>query len=405
LTPMISAGRILALLLLTLLTSGRGQASAEAPVVDQLQEKRLTVGVTRVARRDLDQMITLVAEFRPFQEIDMHAKVAGFLREINVDTGDRVRKGQLLGTLELPEQMMDLQQAEATRRRRAEAISRAQSDLARAESAHTVAHLTYSRLAAVVKVRTNLVAQQDIDEAFSRDQMAEAQISSAKSALLEAKEQLTAASAAADKMKSLTEYARITAPFAGVITKRYTHTGALIQAGTASQTQTMPLVRLTQNDVLRVVLAIPESSVAQVSVGMPVTIRVSGVRRTCKAKLTRISRRVEMATRTMEAEVDLENPDLTLMPGMYAYADIQLEHREKVLVVPVEAVTREEDATTAMVANGGVIETRTLVLGLETAHFIEVLAGLKEGDLVVMGNKSQLVNKQQVHPKLLEGER
>jgi len=126
---------------------------------------------------------------------------------------------------------------------------------------HQVAHLSASRLATVLKTRPNLVAQQDIDESSGRDRVAEAQVSTAKAALESAREQLEFAKASQNKTKTLFAYSQITAPFAGVITHRYADTGAMIQAGTSSQTQTLPLVRLSQNSRLRLVIPVPESAV------------------------------------------------------------------------------------------------------------------------------------------------
>src|SRR5579864_3211644 len=149
-----------------------------------------TVAVAKVERGDLSQTLTLAAEFRPFQEIDVHAKVAGYLKAIYVDVGDRVHTGQLLATLEIPELRDELQQDEAAVRRSAEEIKRAQADLNRTESAHAVAHLSATRLEGVMKERPNLVAQQDIDDAQGRDRVAEAQVATAQATLAAAEQQL-----------------------------------------------------------------------------------------------------------------------------------------------------------------------------------------------------------------------
>jgi multidrug efflux pump subunit AcrA (membrane-fusion protein) len=216
--------------------------------------ERPTVSVSKIARGDLSQTVTLAAEFRPFQEVEVHAKVAGYVKAIYVDVGDRVSAGQLLAVLEIPELQDDMVTAAAGVKHSQEEVNRAQADLARTESAHEVAHLGASRLAAVMKQRPNLVAQQDIDEAEGRDRIAEAQVATAKAAIAAAQEQLAVARANENKTKTLFAYARITAPFAGVITQRYADTGSMIQAGTSSQSQAMPLVRLSQNTLLRLII-------------------------------------------------------------------------------------------------------------------------------------------------------
>src|SRR5262249_39785016 len=147
--------------------------------------------------------------------------------------------------LEIPELQDELRQDEAAVKRAQEEVNRGEADLDRAKSAHEVSHLGATRLSAVLKARPNLVAQQDIDEAAGRDRVAEAQIATAKAALAAAHEQFEIAKAGQSKTRTLFAYSQITAPFAGVITHRYADTGAMIQAGTSSQTQAMPIVKLS----------------------------------------------------------------------------------------------------------------------------------------------------------------
>ena len=358
------------------------------------------VAVAKASRTDLSQTLTLAAEFRPFQEIDVHAKVAGYLKVIYVDVGDRVKAGQLLAVLEIPELRDEVAQDEATVRRSREEINRAKADLERAESAHEIAHLASTRLAGVLKSRPNLVAQQDLDDAAGRDRMAEAQVATAKAGLAAAEEQLAVATAAASKTKTLFEYARITAPFAGVVTHRYADTGAMIQAGTSSQTQAMPVVRLSQDDRLRLTIAVPESAVARVRVGEPVEVRVEAVGRTFPGTVARLAARVNAETRTMDTEVDVPNRDLTLVPGMYAYASLALERANGVVAVPIQALDRGEDKTTVLTVRDGTVERREVKLGLESADRVEIVAGLEPDALVVVGNRNQLRPGARVTPKL-----
>jgi RND family efflux transporter MFP subunit len=358
------------------------------------------VAVAKAARADLSQMLTLEAEFRPFQEIDVHAKVAGYLKKIYVDVGDRVKAGQVLAVLEIPELLDDVQQDEAVIRRSAEEINRAHADLDRAQSAHQVAHVGAERLAAVMKERPNLVAQQDIDDATARDRGAEAQVATAKAALAAAEQQLAVSKATANKTHTLLEYARITAPFAGVITHRYADTGAMIQAGTSSQTQTMPLVQLSENDKLRLTIQVPESAVSHIRVGEPVDVRVESLGRTFPGVISRFAGKVNAETRTMETEVDVQNANLTLVPGMYAYASIALERTRRVLTVPVQSLDRAGDKVSVLVVNGGRIERRDVGLGLETPDRVEIVNGLSEGDMVVVGSRSQLRPGTTVTPKI-----
>jgi RND family efflux transporter MFP subunit len=363
-----------------------------------------TVAVANVERADLSQTLTLAAEFRPFQEIDVHAKVAGFLKTIYVDVGDRVKAGQLLAVLEVPELEDEVRQDDATVNRSAEEINRAQADLERTDSAHEVAHLASARLAAVVKSRPNLVAQQDIDDAAARDRMAEAQVSTARAALAAARQQLAVSKAMASKTKTLLEYTRITAPFAGVVTHRYADTGAMIQAGTSSQSQAMPLVKLSENDRLRLTIAVPESAVSRIHTGEAVDVDVPALKRTFPGTVARFAEKVNEETRTMHTEVDVQNPGLTLIPGMYAQTALTLDEKKGVLVVPIQAIDRAEKGATVMVVDDrGQIDRRSVIVGLETADRVELTSGVHEGDRVVIGNRSQLKAGQQVTAKANSG--
>ena len=180
--------------LLTLLATSAAVACSSSRAATVAVEKP-TVAVVKAEMNDLSRTLTLAAEFRPFQEIDVHAKVAGYLKTILVDVGDQVKEGQLLAVLEIPELRDEAQQDEATVHRSAEEINRAQADLERSESAHEVAHLAATRLAGVLKSRPNLVAQQEIDDAAARDRMAEAQVSTSKATLAAAKQQLEVSNA------------------------------------------------------------------------------------------------------------------------------------------------------------------------------------------------------------------
>jgi RND family efflux transporter MFP subunit len=359
-----------------------------------------TVAVARIGRGDIAQSLTIAAEFRPFQEIEVHAKVAGFLKSIGVDVGDRVKTGQLLAVLEIPELQEEIKEDAASVARAGEEVNRAQADLQRAESAHEVSHLASTRLAGVMKARPNLVAQQDVDESLAKDRMAEAQMATAKAALAGAQEQLAVSKAQAGRTQTLLEYTRIVAPFAGVVTHRYADTGAMIQAGTSSQTQAMPVIKLSATDRLRLNIAVPESAVAQIRIGAPVDIRVDAVRRTFTGVVARFAGKVDPDTRTMPTEVDVPNPDLTLVPGMYAYASIALAGEKGVLTVPVQAIDRAEEKTTVLVVAGDRIERRSVSLGIDTPERVEIVRGLAEGDLVVVGNRSQLRPGTAVTPKV-----
>ncbi len=334
------------------------------------------------------------------------AKVSGYVKEIRVDVGDHVQRGQTLATIEVPEMQDDITRAQATIQQAEAEVTGTRDEIHRAESAHEIAHLSYQRLAGVVKERPGLLAQQEIDDARSRDLVAEAQLAGANSRLAAAMQKVGVTRAEMARVQTMLAYTHVTAPFAGVITKRYANTGSMIQAGTASQTQAMPLVRLSENNLLRLILPVPESVVSLVRVGHGVTVRVPTMNRTFPGKVARFSNRVQLSTRTMETEVDVPNPSFTLVPGMYAEVIFTTESRSHALTVPIAAVDLVGGTETAgkvmTITSDGRLELRDVSLGIQTADSFEVRSGLREGDVVVISNRASLRPGQQVRPKVTD---
>jgi RND family efflux transporter MFP subunit len=377
-----------------------------------------TVAVVKATMEDLARDLTMTAELKPFQEIEVMAKVAGYVRTINVDIGDKVKKSQLLAVLEVPEMADDLARATSALKGSEAEAARARDELRRAQSVHDIAHLSYTRLAEVAAKRPGLVAQQEIDDARSKDLTTDAQVAAAKSALDVAGEQIHVSRAMLARVRTMLDYARVTAPFAGVVTKRFANVGAMVQAGTASQTQAMPVISLADNSLLRIVVPIPESAVPSVRVGQQVQVRVPTLNRAFPGRVARFSNKVSFSTRTMDTEVDVPNSNMALVPGMYAEVRLSLDRRMGVLAVPVTAVDlsggdsppqpKGTDPGSApgrvgqvmVVTPGNRIEIRRVSLGLETANKVEVLSGLKDGDLVVIGGRSGLQAGQEVQPKV-----
>ena len=362
-----------------------------------------TVAVAPVQRGAIARTIDVAAEFRPYQEIDLHAKEAGYVKKIYVDVGDHVHTGQLLAVLEIPELQDEVTRANSEVSRAQDEVTRAQADERRAESAHEVVHVAYERLAGVVKNRPDLVAQQEVDDAAGRDRQAEAQVDTAKAALSVARQQLMSARASLQKTQTLFGYAEIRAPFDGVITKRYADTGTMLAAGTSSEKQAIPLVQLSQNGQLRLTIPVPESAVSFIHIGSPATILIPELKREISGKVSRFAAAVNSETRTMDTEIDVPNPKFELIPGMYANVSLVLEEQPNALTVPVEGIVREGDNATAFVVNSaGQIEDRQVKLGLESATRFQVLSGLRENELVIVGGRSQLHAGEKVQTRTVE---
>ena len=334
-----------------------------------------SVAVARITREDLYNEVTIPAEFRPYLKVELHAKVSGYVDQISVDIGDQVKAGQLLATLEVPELKHELARAKAAGQR--------------AEADYKDAHLIYGRLQGVNKDHPNLVAQQDLDTAQAKDGTTEAAIAGAK--------------AEAERVQSLLDYTRITAPFDGVITHRYADPGSLIQAGTTSDTQSKPLVCLSDNYRLRLDFPVSVRYVKDIHLGDQVEVRVQSLNgKSFPGRISRFSQKVDEETRTMITEIEVPNPKLELVPGMYAVVVLKAERRPQTLAVPTEAISTDKKPTVYVVNSQQEIEERPLTVGLETPTKYEVLTGLKEGELVMIGSRSQVKPGQKVEAKLID---
>lgn len=386
-------------LLIVVLTAGCSRTPEGSPAT-AAGTASIPVAVAEAKPADLSQSLTLTAEFIPFEEVDVMAKVSGYVRKIYIDVGSRVSEGQTLAELDVPEMRADLVRSEADIQRRSAEVARAKDDVRRAQSGVDMTHVTYERLANVAKTRPGLIAQQEIDDARGKDLMADAQVAGSRSTLLAMQENVNVAMAEHDRLKAMYAYTKVTAPFAGVVTKRYADTGSMIQAGTASQTQAMPIAKLSRNNMLRLILPVPESAVPTIKIGSKVAVRVPSLSRNFDGRVARLSEKIQTGTRTMDVEVDVPNPQLILIPGMYAEVDLGLAERKGVLTVPLTARAEEGDHSVVYVVNAkNQIEIRRIQIGLETEDTMEIRSGLAEGDLVVIGNRSSLKQGLTVEPK------
>ncbi len=380
---------------------GRSAAGANASPESSLQQ----VSVALVEKGAIGNTLTLSGEFHSYQEVDIHAKVAGYIRKIFVDVGDRVKEGQVLAVLEVPELRAQLAGADASILRSQDDIRRAQGDLERSESNHAALHSAYTRLKQASAARPGLIADQELDDSLAKDKESEAQVGMAKAALSSAQQQLLISHASQQQVTAMSDYTRIAAPFSGVITKRYADNGALIQAGTSSSTQAMPVVRLAEISKLRLVLPVPESVAAQIHLKDAVTVRVQALNRDIQGHVARFADSLDRQTRTMQTEIDCENANESLMPGMYAAASIALNQKSDALTIPIQAVDRNAEGATVLVLDrDNVIQEKKIQLGVEGNNRVEVVSGLSENQRVIIGNRSQFHPGDKVQPQIFHDE-
>ncbi len=364
----------------------------------------VAASVVRVSRHDLSHDLEIASEFVPYQEIDVDAKVSGYLQKLYIDWGTHVRQGQLMAVVEVPELEAEVARDEAAVQRDAQDVSRAKQELLRAQSAYEVAHLTYTRLHGVQKTQPGLVAQEEVDVARGKDAETSAAVSASEAALAAAQQQLSADRSASQRDKVMFNYARITAPFDGVVTQIYAYTGALLPAGTSSSRTALPLCHLSQNDLLRLVIPVPGRVVSNVHTGETVNVKVPDLNKTFQGKVTRLSGQINTETRTMHTEVEVANPNYEIVPGMYAYVELPVESVNQALTIPIQALARTgpNQGSVLVVNSNHEIEQRTVPLGVETANEVQVLSGLQESELVVFGGSGRYQPGEKVKPVLVK---
>jgi RND family efflux transporter MFP subunit len=370
----------------------RGSAVEAAPGPPAAQ-------VAIVHRGSIAQVLTLAGQFQPYQVIDVHPKVSGFIRHIYVDIGDRVHEGQTLAVLEVPELKAQLSGTVSEVARSSDEITRAQHEVKRAESTHSALHADYDRLLQTSKAQPGLIAQQELDDAQAKDLSSAADVAAARAALAGAQKGMEISTADNQRVSALESYTNVVAPLDGVIVWRYADTGALIQSGINSNSQDLPIVKLAQSGILRLRLPVPETYVRYVHLGDPVEVRVDALARSFTGKIVRFTRDLNFETRTMETEVDVPNQNLTIDSGMYANALLRLNHADNVVTAPVGAFVLHGNQEQVLVLDSdNRIHLRNVQVGLRGTQLAEILSGLSPGDRVVLAAQGKYAENESVTP-------
>jgi membrane fusion protein (multidrug efflux system) len=338
----------LSLALLSLaLPLGAFAATAAAPA---------EVAVTAPKRGDIHRFVTLPGTLRANQQVTLHAKVAGYLKSISVDVGDTVKDGQALAELELPELVAERASHDAELR-----IAKAEAD----------------RVKAAREKAPDLITPQAADAAEAR---------------------LALAKAAIGENEALLRFSKITAPFNGVVTRRYVDPGAFVPAATAgSNPAAAAIVTIMDYSTIRAHVAVPEIEAARIKKGLPVVLTTESIPgRTFRGTVSRHSGALDEATRSLHVEADFPNPDLTLRPGMYVSVKIGVEQHQGALLVPVAAFVREKAAGFVFTFADGKATKVPVKYGFNDGTNVEILEGLPENARVIIPGKVALVNGQPV---------
>ncbi len=358
--------------------------------------------VATAQRGDITHVLTLAGQFQPYQVVDVHPKVSGYMKRINVDIGDRVREGETLAVLEVPELKAQVEQTAFEQKQSQQEITRAQHEIDSAEAMHAALHAEYDRLEQAAATRPGLIAQQELDDAQAKDLSSQAQVDAAKAAMAAAQQHAEASRADNERVEALENYTNVIAPISGVVIWRYADTGALIQGGTTSNNSSLPIVRLSQSTLLRLRVPVPEDDVQFIHQGDMLSVRVDAIGRSFTGRIVRFTRSVNFETRTMETEVDVENRDLSITPGMYANTLLQLASAKNAITIPMEALVlnAQHEQTVYGIDGNNRVHIRTVAVGLEGTKLAEIKSGLQPGDRVLIGGQDKYQEGEEVNPLL-----
>jgi RND family efflux transporter MFP subunit len=313
------------------------------------------VKIAPVQRGDITRYVTIPGTLRADQQATLYAKVAGYVTKVAVDKGDTVKAEQLLAELEVPELIADFKKYEADAK---------------------VAEIELSRLTGAQKKAPDLVLPQALDKARGASDVALANL---------------------QRTQTLLDFAKITAPFAGVVTMRFVDNGAFVPAATSGGAQNAAIFTVMNYTTIRAQAAVPELDAALVKNGQPVKVTMEALGgKTLETTVSRFAQAIDEATRTMLAEADLPNPDLQLRPGMSATIKIGVEEHKGTLTVPVEALAMEKTNAFIFKAADGKAKKAAVTLGFNDGTKVEILTGAMEGEPVILVGKATFNDGQPV---------
>ena len=361
-----------------------GHSTLSFPSASAQADSRPVVEAAAPRRTALAKRLRSNATLSAYEEADLFAKVAGYLSEVRVDIGDHVKAGQVLAVIDIPETEKELREAEAQLEARRQALNSAARQVERAKADLALQQVTFKRQETLNKERW--ASDQALDEIRARAGISQADLGLAEANRDLAAAQVDLASATVEKTKVLLAYAKITAPFDGVVAQRLVNRGDLVQAATS--TRASPLFKLERIDIIRVFCDVPENDVPNVHVGDHASVKPIGLDGDpLTGTVTRFAFRLDPETRNMRTEIDLPNQNERLYPGMYAEVSLELNRRTGLLTVPASAIASDAAGTFVFVVKDGRIARMPIKTGMSDNGRVEVIAGLPEDVAVVVSSK------------------
>lgn len=324
----------------------------------------ISIDIVKVVEQPLDVQLSLPGEITAFQSVAIYPRVSGFVKTVQVDRGTQVRAGQVIATLEAPELVAQRSEAESK-------LQAAQAQLAGARAKADADRSTFEKLKAA-SMTPGVVAGNDV-------LVAEKAAEAGRDLVSAASQNVEAARHAAEAVRELEGYLRVSAPFSGVITERNVHPGALV--GPTGGAGGAPMVRLVENTRLRIVVPVPEAYTAEVKPGTEVPFTVAAYPgQTWTGTLARVARAVDVSSRTMAVELDVMNADGRLAPGTFCQVRWAVRRSAPSLFVPSGSVASTTDRIFVIRIRGGKSEWVNVRTGLTAGALVEVFGDLRPGD-------------------------
>ena len=355
--------------------------------------------MTAVVSKPVSRTIILPGEIQPFLNVALRSRVTGYVERVLVDRGSTVKQGELLVELSAPELKAQIGEAQSkvqvseAERLQAEAkLASFQATLVSVQATLASAQATFDRLKAASQT-PGVVSGDELDVALRSAEAQRANVDAQRSnveaqrASIEAlRSQKTAAEGTVRVLREMEVYLRVTAPFDGVVTERIVHPGALAGSGADA-----PLLVLQQVSHLRVTVAVPEENVGAIAKGANVAFQVPAYpERSYSGTVARRAQSIDPKTRTMAVELDVMNPDQSLVPGMYATVKWPVRRTQPALYVPKTSVVTTTERTFVIRAKNGKAEWVNVGKGAADGDLIEIIGPLQAGDKVVTRANDEL---------------
>jgi RND family efflux transporter MFP subunit len=345
----------------------------------------ITVSVAKAERRTITDGLKLAGAITPYEQVTLYAKTTGYLKWIKVDIGDWVKAGDVLAEIDVPEMVTEREEKRAAVIRAEAALEQAKAAVEQSRADLEFQEINYKRLKAIHDKDPDVLPEQEVDQARGSFGVARGKLKTAEAQVKVAEAAVAAAQAELATRNTLMDYARITAPMAGVVTERFIDPGALVQAASSSRTQAAPVVSIARLDRLRVLVDVPEPNVRSCRRGTNAKVHVDAYPgESFPARVSRTGGVLDPGSRTLRVEIDVPNPGHRLRPGMVARVELELEKINEAVTVPLSAVRSQGKDRVVFVADAGKAQLRTVKTGLESPEWIQVVEGLKGGEQVII---------------------